>query len=188
MDNKKLNFPHTIPIEVFHENNSTTVEIFLNNELKFGKTFAPKKVHKETVTFSHLYQSGQRNQIKFVFSGSAEAESKYLKINSLIINNQLVNIYNANYQPELNPEWWESLEEKDKEKYLEIIYGKNGTTFGWYGKIDVEYLTFFDQKSFLQKRIARDTNDIEVNEIISKKIDKVFLIEDENLPWRRAND
>ena len=104
MDNKKLNFPHTIPIEVFHDNNSTTVEIFLNNELKFSKTFEPKKVHKETVTFNHLYQSGQRNQIKFVFSGLAEAQSKYLKINSLIINNQLVNIYNANYQPELNPE------------------------------------------------------------------------------------
>lgn len=188
MDNKKLNFNHTVPIEVFHENAEVQVEVLLNGESKFKKVFSPNIKHVEAIKFEHTYDSGQRNKLTFVFSGEAEAQNRYLKLNSININSQNLNIYNANYVPEINQEWWDSLNGDDKEKYLEIIYGKNGATYGWYGTIDLEYLTVVDQKSFLQKRLSKETNDIEIEEIISRKLDKIFLFHDNVLPWNKQND
>ena len=90
--------------------------------------------------------------------------------------------------PQINQEWWDRLSGDDKEKYLEIIYGKNGATFGWFGTVELEYLTVVDQKNFLQKRLSKDTNDIEIEEIISRKLDKIYLFQDHVLPWNQQND
>tara|TARA_A100000164_G_scaffold357771_1_gene368762 strand:+ start:101 stop:667 length:567 start_codon:yes stop_codon:yes gene_type:complete len=188
MDNKQLNFNHAIPIEVFHDSDAVQVELYLNDKIKFKKTYQPNIKHKEVIEFDNLYDAGQRNSLKFVFSGKTETQSRYLKLSSININNQNLNIYNANYVPQINQEWWNSLSGDDKEKYLEIIYGKNGATFGWFGTVELEYLTVVDQKNFLQKRLSKDTNDIEIEEIISRKLDKIYLFQDHVLPWNQQND
>ena len=188
MDNKQLNFSHSIPIEVFHDTDEVDVELLLNKESKFKKTFAPNIKHKVVIEFENLYDARQRNSLKFVFSGKTETQNRFLKLSSININNQNLNIYNANYVPDINQEWWDSLSGDDKEKYLEIIYGKNGATFGWFGTIELEYLTVVDQKNFLQKRLSKETNDIEIEEIISRKLDKIYLFQDQVLPWNQQND
>ncbi len=188
MDNKQLNFNHIIPIEVFHESDDVEVEILINDQSKFKKVFTAAVVHKQSVAFDHLYEPGQRNKLKFIFSGKSEAKTRYLKLNSININSQNLNVFNANYVPTINQEWWDSLSGDDKEKYLEVIYGKNGATYGWYGTVDLEYITVVDQKGYLQKRLSKETNDIEVEEIISRKLDKIFLFQENVLPWNNQND
>ena len=180
LSNRSLNFFHEIPIEVFHETNEVYVKLSINNFLIFEKTFLPGILHCETIKFYKEYDESCKNIICFDFFGNKDAQNKFIKIKSISINNIWLNLYNANYKPLLNPEWWDSLTSNEQENYLDIIHGKNGNTFGWFGKVFFEFAAGYDRKSKIKMR--RVSN---INEILSSNLDWVYLDNYENSPWEK---
>jgi hypothetical protein len=181
MKNLNLNFFHEIPIEVYHESDTVSLTVFVNNTLVFEKTYPPSVLNKETITFRHEYLDAEQNTIKFNFNGKSESSNRFLKIKSIAINGIWLNIYNANYRPKLNPVWWNNLTNIDKEKYLDIIHGKNGNTFGWFGEIEFNFATGYDTSS---RCLLKNNMDL----ILSKKIDWVFSNRSNKNIWERNND
>lgn len=181
MNNRSLDFFHEIPIEVYHDTDEVEVTVSVNNELKFKKKYMRGILHKDSIMFRHEYNDAEKNNIKITFNGTVESANRYLKIKSIAVNDIYINMYDANYQPILNKLWWNSLDEFDKDTYLDIIYGKNGNTFGWFGEIVFSYACGYNTKS---KQFLKDTTDI----ILSKKVDWIFLDSLHNNQWERKND
>lgn len=173
MTNTKLIFTHEIPVELFAQCN-VSLEILINNVSLFKKQYSANEVHKEVITFEHEYVESRKNKITFMFLGNTEVEKKYLKILQICLNKQILNRYNAEYFPTINPEWWQQLTQEDKEKQKEIIYGKTGAEFGWYGEINFYYCAGFDYRSHF--RYNRDVTDYA--KLLGERINWVFL--DEN--------
>jgi hypothetical protein len=178
MNNQSLNFFHEIPIEVYHENTDVSIKVSINDLVMFEKVYSPGVVHTETIRFHNEYIESNKNTICFDFSGDAEAQHKYLKINSILINNIWLNLFNADYRPILNQEWWDSLPEEEQESYLDIIYGINGNTFGWFGKIIFKFAAGYDWKSKFNKESHMAT-------ILNSKENWIFLDETDNQPWEK---
>lgn len=173
MTNTKLIFTHRIPVEIFAQCD-VSLEILINNMSLFKKQYSANEVHKEVLTFDHEYVESRKNRMTFMFSGKTEVEKKYLKILQICLNKQVINQYNSEYFPDINPEWWQNLSEGEKQKQNEIIYGKTGAEFGWYGEINFYYLAGFDYRSrFIYNR---DNNDY--TKLLGEKTDWVFI--DEN--------
>lgn len=167
--NQKLNFFHRIPIKVFHDTEDPVVVIKINNNTVFSQCFAKGTEHFCNVQFWHEYQDGEQNTLEFNFNGSLESANRYLIINSIEINNVYVGLYDAHYTPKINPQWWDSLLLSEKEYYLDIIYGKNGNTFGWFGNIKYYYYCGVNLKS-------RTNTDADKNEILlSRSAEWIFL-------------
>ncbi len=181
MNNQNLNFLHQIPIEIYHDTDDVEIQISVNNKLKFKKKYMRNILHNDLVAFRHEYNDAEQNTIKITFSGTVETANRYLKIKSVLINDIYINMYDANYRPILNKLWWNSLDECNKEKYLDIIHGKNGNTFGWFGEISFSYACGYNTKS---KQFLKNSMDI----ILSKKVDWIFLDNLHNNPWERKND
>lgn len=182
MKNQILNFLHEIPIEVFHENDSVSVEVYINDDLVHQTEYEANIVHSDLISFYHDYNDAEKSCINIKFSGNSEAREKYLKIKSIFINSIRINVNNANYRPKLNPEWWTSLNDQQKETYLEIIYGTNGNKFGWFGEISFDFATGFDKRSSYKL----ENN---IDKIISKKLDWIFLDNHDSDQWsRKSND
>ena len=180
MNNQSLNFSHEIPIEVYHDNADVLIKISINDSIMFEKVYPPGVIHTETIRFYNEYIDSAKNTICFDFSGNAEAYTKYLKINSILVNNSWLNLFNANYMPILNQEWWNNLTELEQESYLDIIYGVNGNTFGWFGQISFEFAAGYDRKSNI--KMGQEQN---IHCILGTKLDWVFLDENENKPWEK---
>jgi len=178
MNNRSLNFSHEIPIEVYHENTDVSIKVSINDSVMFEKVYSPGIVHTETIRFYNEYVESKQNTICFEFLGNVEAQHKYLKINSILINNAWLNFYNADYRPVLNQEWWDELTEVEQEHYLDIIYGINGNTFGWFGQIIFKFAAGYDWKSKFDKESP-------ISKILSSKEDWVFLDESGNNPWEK---
>lgn len=182
MNNQNLNFFHEIPIEVYHETDNVLIEIFVNNVLVYEKEYSPGKVHSETVSFYYEYLNSSKNCLKIKFNGKTEVRNKYLKIKSVAINQVWLNLYNCNYKPDLNPNWWNRLTAKQKDAQLAIIYGRRGPEFGWFGEISFDFAAGIDSRSTFMLKNNIDT-------ILSKKIDWVFLDKSNNKKWElKSND
>ena len=178
MNNQSLNFLHKIPIEVYHDNADVLVKISINDSIKFEKVYSPGVIHTDTVTFRNEYVDSNSNTICFDFSGDAEAYTKYLKINSILINNVWLNLYNADYKPALNQDWWNNLTESEQESYLDKIHGMNGNTFGWFGQISFKFLAGYDWKS-------KQLQEPNISTILGIKQDWIYLDGNENYPWEK---
>lgn len=173
MNNTKLIFTHEIPVELFGQCD-VSLEILINDDSFFNKKYSADKVHREVITFDNEYVEGKKNKITFMFSGAAEVEKKYLKILQICLNKQILNRYNAEYFPDINPEWWQKLSESEKQEQHSIIYGKTGAEFGWYGEINYYYCTGFDYRSYF--RYNSDTSDHA--KLLGERVNWVFI--DEN--------
>jgi len=119
--NQKLDFHHRIPIEIFHDNEDVSLTVRVNNEIQFNKTFSAGQIHCEEIKFYYDYIALKKNILDFEFSGTVESPNRYLKINSLEINDTYINLYNADYRPKLNQLWWNSLTDKKKNYYQSMI-------------------------------------------------------------------
>jgi hypothetical protein len=179
--NYNLNFAHRIPIKVFHPSDTVSVGIKINDQSVFSETFAPGHEHSRNVEFYYSYTDGDKNIIEFEFSGKVESSSRYLAINSLEVNNVYINLYDAHYIPNLNRIWWESLNHKAKDRYLDMIYGKNGNKFGWFGKIKYYYYCGVDFKS----RVKTDADNTET--LLGKSPNWVFLDQKANTSTSRKS-
>jgi hypothetical protein len=173
VSNSKLTFTHEIPIEMYAECD-LSLEILINETTVYKTQCSANTVHRQVINFEHEYIDSKKNKLTFLFSGDAEVEKKHLKILQICLNKQFLNRYNAEYFPDLNPEWWQDLSEEEKIKQKEIIYGNTGAVFGWYGKINFYYCVGFDQRSRFYYN--RDTNDH--TRLMGEKINWIFL--DEN--------
>jgi hypothetical protein len=172
MNNTKLIFKHQIPIELFAET-GTALTVLINNEVCFKKNYPENNKYKEVIEFEKEYRDGAKNTISFLFTGEQEVEKKSLKILQIGINGQSINIYNAEYFPKINEMWWEQLNDEDKNKYNEIIFGATGAEFGWYGEINFYYCCGVDLKSWFRYNNS-NTN----NHVLHEKLNWIYL--DEN--------
>ena len=116
MRNQKLSFKHEIPIEIFSEC-EVYLEVLVNDNTVFKKTYKQDRKHSEVIQFEKEYMDVKKNKITFLFSGEKEVEKKYLKVKQICLNKQILNKYNSEYLPEINPEWWKSLTAEEQEQY-----------------------------------------------------------------------
>jgi len=137
--NHKLNFKNEFSFEVYCDVESK-VEIQINEEEKFVETFQAKTIHKRNVDFYHNFVDGSTNKLEFMFSGEKEVSNKYLKINSLYVNNKKIDQLAYYYFPIIDEKWL-TPEIKDR------IYVNNSGIFGWYGRIKYEVRAVLDGNS-----------------------------------------
>jgi len=142
-----LMFNHRIPIEYFSGDHDTQLKISVNDREIMSRELPKDQTEKITIEFVNNYNEGYKNKITFDWHGGHEHEGKFIKIKNINIHDQILNINNAEYFPELNPEWWESLTQQQQDHYNEIIYGKTGGVFGWYGQINFYFCTGLDFRS-----------------------------------------
>lgn len=173
MKNTKLIFTQEISVELFAQC-EVYLEILINDESKFRKQYPANEIHREVIRFDHEYAESKKNKITFLFSGKKEVEKKYLKILQICLNKQILNRYNAEYFPKINPEWWQQLSLSEQEEQKEIIYGKTGAQFGWYGEINFYYCAGFDYRSRFRYNSAKK----DYTKLLGEKINWVFI--DEN--------
>jgi hypothetical protein len=173
MTNRKLICKHDIPIEIFSECD-VSLEVLINDDPFFKKTYKQDHKHSEVIQFEKEYTDVKKNKISFLFSGEKEVEKKYLKINQVCLNNQILNKYNSEYLPDINPEWWNNLTEQEQEHYNETMYGLTGCYYGWYGEINLYYGVGFDASS----RFKFESSSKDYSRIIGEKIDWIYLDED----------
>tara|TARA_R110000782_G_scaffold106289_2_gene194498 strand:- start:7 stop:570 length:564 start_codon:yes stop_codon:yes gene_type:complete len=171
MNNTKLIFKHQIPIELFAETN-TALTVLINNEVCFKKNYPENNKYKEVIEFEKEYSDGAKNTISFLFTGEQEVEKKSLKILQIGINDQMLNLFNAEYFPKLNQEWWEQLNDSDKKKYNERIYGTMGSEFGWYGEINFYYCCGVD----LRTKFGYNNSDVN-NQVLHERLNWIYLDE-----------
>ena len=174
MSNTKLIFNHAIPIEVFTEADAATVKLLINGEICFEKEYNGNTVHRELIQFDREYEDSSKTKMSFLFSGTREVENKHIKILQLSINKQSVNIYNAEYFPEIDTGWWQSLNTEEKEKQNTVIHGKANNTFGWYGEINYYYCCGFDMRS----RFNYNKKDQDPEILLHRKRQWIFLDKD----------
>jgi hypothetical protein len=139
-----LTFKHSIPIECLSGDNETQLTISINDQQMVSRNFPKHKTEQINIEFSNTYEEGHKNKITFEWHGESEHEKKFIKIKSISIHDQILNINNAEYFPELNPEWWDSLTAEQQNQYNQIIYGKTGGVFGWYGQVNFYFCTGLD--------------------------------------------
>ena len=113
---------HSIEVETFSTHFSE-VEIFVNDLKCYTKQYQANKKYKDIIEF------------------------EYFKIESLLINNQNVELQNSNYTPNFNQAWIDSLDPKTKDSILQIVYGNHNSHYGWFGNITYKYYTSKDKKS-----------------------------------------
>jgi hypothetical protein len=168
---KHLIFKHHIPVEVLSGDVPTTIRIEINNIAVAEKNFKPNSVDQHVFEFDHLYEEAVKNKICFKWHGTTEHENKYVKIENITINDQILNLYNAEYFPIISDEWWNSLEDQQKEEYNEIIYGKAGNKFGWYGEINFYYCTGVN----FQSRHHFNKSNRDPRKLLNEQNDWIFL-------------
>lgn len=175
MTNSKLIFKHEIPIELSAECN-VSLEVLINGKLMWKKNYDGNVKHNEVIAFENEYTDAKKNKLTFLFSGNKEVEKKHFKISQIAINKQILNLYNAEYFPVINQEWWQQLNSDEKAQHQETIYGKTGSEYGWYGEINFYYCAGFDYRSHL--RYNQDTTD--ETKLLGEKINWVYLDQSSN--------
>lgn len=183
MPDKKFKLTHKIPIELFAECD-TRVEVRINDVSCFTKQYASDTLHKEVLELVHDYDQATKNTMSFLFSGDREVEKRSLKIKQICINDQTLNLFNAEYFPELNQEWWEQLNDSDKKKYNERIYGTMGSEFGWYGEINFYYCCGLDQRD--KFRYNNQSND--TTRLLDERLNWIYLDQKSVKEYNKIND
>tara|TARA_B100000073_G_C23458401_1_gene462275 strand:+ start:96 stop:605 length:510 start_codon:yes stop_codon:yes gene_type:complete len=166
-----LDFKHSIILEIHNEQYPSTVEVSVNNELKHEKEYTAG-THKEHITFSHAYKDGDKNKLTICFSADNEAESKHIKVMDICINGASINLLNAVYKPVINQHWWDSLGERDRDHFTDVIHGNTGNTFGWYGDVSYVYYTVKDKatKTKIRNAVGYDNED----DIVGKRTEWIY--------------
>ena len=177
-----LNFLHQIPIKVQSGSCATNLKVEINGYTVFDKTFAENSSVNYVLEFDHSYKEGVKNKICFKWTGPAEHENKYLKIEHIIINDQIINLYNAEYFPHIGDQWWNTLQDNEKEKYNEIIYGKAGNTFGWYGEINFYFCT----GNNFQSRHSFNKSNRDPRKLLNEQNDWIFLDKSHSKLYHKA--
>ena len=147
MSNRTLIFKSDVLLEAYTDNGPAGLMIELNGEKVFSKQFLEKNTHKEHVEFEAQHADGALNKLTFTFSGPPLTANKYFQIKGIAINKQSLNVLNAEYFPEIDQSWWEGLTAEQKINYDDIIHGKTGNKFGWWGQVNFYYCSGFDFKS-----------------------------------------
>jgi len=158
--NYNLVFDHKLVFSVFHDTSPVHVTIRFADKQIFANTYTPGIEHTETVRFEHLVPDGDRNIIEINFTGETESASRYLKIHNVTAQGRKLDVLNNIYTPSINPEWWESLSQDEKNYYLDVIHINNNAHFGWYGKIEYEYFSAADKGSAYRNHNAAIDNTI----------------------------
>ena len=169
-----LVFEHSIPVEVFTEAETMHIKLLINGESCFEKEYAGGVIHKDLIHFDREYDNGSKNKMSWHLSGTQEVEEKYLKVSQISINGQSIDVYNAEYFPEINTDWWQRLDIQEQEKYNDMIYGNIGNTFGWYGEVNYYYYSGFDFRA--KSLYKKDNRDPEI--LLHKKNNWIFLDKD----------
>ena len=146
---KKFYFSHSIPFRVFGKDCDVSLKIKINEDQIFEKSFKAGHIHTEILNVDKEYKDASKNKVSFMFSGETEIEKKYLKIGQIVINNQAINKFNAEYFPKLNDEWWQGLSKAEQYEYNKIIYGNSGNQFGWYGEVNFYYYCGLNSSSMI---------------------------------------
>ena len=171
MSNRRLTFENIIPLEVYTDTGPASLLITLNDKKIFEKDYSESFTHKELVKFEAEYDDGSFNKLSFVLSGPPLTANKHLQIESININKQPINVLNSEYFPEIDESWWQDLSMEEQQKFNDIIYGKAGNKFGWWGEVNFYYCAGFDYKS--KMRYNRHDN----RSILHEQIDWVYLDE-----------
>ena len=175
-----LDFAHTIPIEIYSNEHESKLTMHINGETKYSNYFATG-THTTLVRFNHSYVDGAKNTLKITYHGEDESTSKYLKVKNILINGIKLNIFNANYKPRFNDDWWSSLDHETKQSYLDSIHGANGNQFGWFGDISWTYYTGVDRRSKMKTRTSAQYDNID--DIVGMKMEWVYQNRQHNNSW-----
>jgi hypothetical protein len=138
MTDKQIFFSHVIPVQVFSKTQKTNLKLFVNESLVYEKIFEPGIENEETIMFDRIYTNGTKNKISFFWSRQDQKEDsdKLLSIKDILIKKQPLNVHNAEYFPIIDQFWWSGLNDKERSYFNDIIYGKSGKKFGWFGEIN----------------------------------------------------
>ena len=145
--NFKLNFHHEINFQVFQDNADPTVAIEVNGKTVFDETFQRNVLHTRSAKFYFEYDDCTKNCLRIIFSGPCESSNRYVKMKGLSVNETYLNMLNCYYNPILNPDWWDNLDEQDKIEIKSRIYANNAGEFGWYGSWDYYFNSGVDWSS-----------------------------------------
>jgi hypothetical protein len=145
--NHKLNFGHDIGFEIFQDNADPALEISINGTVVFNETFEKGIVHARSANFYHEYLDRKKNCVRFTFSGPAESANRYVKLKRISINSTYINVMQNYWKPEINQEWWDTLNESAQKEMKKRIYGNNNAIFGWYGTFDYYFNSGIDFSS-----------------------------------------
>ena len=165
---RQIFFNHVIPVKVFSKTQKTKLELFVNESPVYEKIFEPKIENEETILFDKIYTNGTKNKISFFWSGQGQLEDsdKLFSINNILIKKQPLDIYNAEYFPQIDESWWSGLNDREKVHFNDIIYGKSGKSFGWFGEINFYFCSGIDFRSkHLYNILCKDNRKL-VNEKI----------------------
>ena len=120
--NFKLNFHHEINFQVFQDNADPTLTIEVNGNTVFDETFQKNVLHTRSAKFYFEYDDCTKNCLRITFSGPCESSNRYVKMKGLSVNETYLNMLNCYYNPILNPDWWNNLNEQDKKEIKSRIY------------------------------------------------------------------
>lgn len=185
--NTELKFRNQIQFEVFAQC-STKLVVQVDGVEHFNKNFEADKKYIEKLDFYHSYKDGGRSNLEFLFTGEKEVAKKYIKINSIYINNTYISQLQGYYYPDINPEWWDSLSKKQQQEMNDVIYINSGGHYGWYGRIKYELRTVKDSNSHYLNSINPEYN---IDRLIgrSNTMNMIFRnLRNNKAPWSQKRD
>jgi len=115
----------------------------------------PTSPQKDTIVFEYDYQNQTRYELNIFFSGES-SDQKMLTLHSIFVNQQRIDPLNSYYYPEIDDNWWNSLDEEQKNYFKNSIYLNNGGQFGWFGRIKYEFKPLEDLHSLYKAQFDAD--------------------------------
>lgn len=131
-----MQIPHQITYSIINEfEENFYFDILCNNQRVFrSKEF--RSVDRKVVNFEYDYDQCAHATLKLILLFKSQ-NNKQLKLNSIKINNQHINIFAGFYYP-AKDDWWKSLDDaQTKEMQKKVI--THGGVFGWPGEVEYEY-------------------------------------------------
>lgn len=142
----------------------------------------PTSPQKDTIVFEYDYQNQTRHELNIVFSGEL-SNQKMLTLHSIFVNQQRIDPLNSYYYPEIDDDWWNSLDEEQKNYFKNSIYLNNGGQFGWFGRIKYEFKPLEDLHSLYKAQFNADWNQ-EYN-LIGQARSKSIILQDKKTIRKR---
>jgi len=132
---------HTLPIwtqfAVFHDSAQHYVNIDIDGQTVYQKTFAPGIKHRVKIDEVFDFKQSSIKKITIVWRGDQETQNKYFLFDKWAINHQHLSAFKCMYVPDENDYIREintngSADDKAKLR-KQIMFG--GNKFGWFGKL-----------------------------------------------------